>query len=59
MDIAQIAEQYGILPETYYMNPATGTIALGEDWLLEQASSGWPVEELATLVEVSEDGHEL
>lgn len=43
-------------PSSYYMNPRTGSIATGADWIADQAEDCWPVEELGTLVEVEAVG---
>jgi len=43
-------------PTSTYMNPETGSVATGEDWMADQKADGWPVSDLDALVEVFRDG---
>jgi hypothetical protein len=39
-------------PTKYYMHPSTGSVALGEEWINDQIEHGFPIKDLADLVEV-------
>lgn len=36
----------------YYMNPESGTVQRGDDWIADQKHGGWPISDLKNLIEV-------
>lgn len=45
--------------DSFYMNPFTGSIDTGENWMIEQIELGFSEEDLDSLIEVTAEGEEI